>query len=77
MQHIPDATDMESKFVRRLQKDLCTSKFRKPWDLQKDGGVARLLLQFIMSKGPRTVNFTKVEGHVEQAHVEAGIVTQD
>ena len=66
---------LETPRVYQALKDICKGKLRKPWSLQPNGDLLKLLLAFIISKGPHAVLYTKIKGHAKQTDIDKGITT--
>ena len=68
-------TQLDSPKVYQTLKDVCKGKLRKPWSLQPNGDLLKLLHAFILSKGPHAVLYTKIKGHAKQVDIDNGTVT--
>ena len=52
-------------------------QLEKPWNLQVDGDLNRLMLAVIICKGPFSLKFIKVKGHAKQADIDSGARTKE
>lgn len=48
----------------------------KPWGLQADGDLWKLMWEALLTRGPHAVTWVKVKGHAKAEHIKAGIATQ-
>ena len=60
-----------------MLKDHCTGRLRRPWALQPNGDLTRLLFRFVRAKGPHAVAFAKVKGHATLADINENKSTHD
>ena len=55
---------------------MCKGAHRKRWSLQINGDLNRILISFIIKKGPNAVDFTTVKGRSREEHIANGLTTQ-
>ena len=54
-----------------------THPLKKPWQLQQDGDIWRLVWLAINQRGPRQTAVSKVKGHATQEDITNGLTTQE
>ena len=50
--------------------------YKRPWELQSDGDLWRLVWQAILQRGTDTVQATRFKGHASDEHVHQGIIPE-
>ena len=48
----------------------------KPWGLQPDGDLWKLVWEGLLTRGPRSITWQKVKGHAKEEHIARGEATQ-